>query len=71
MFTNPRPAPEFPAVITPSFAGWAEVTPFVLNHGAQFEVEPGTIFYLGGEVYARDYNEVKRRRRCQGPWGAA
>jgi hypothetical protein len=47
-------------VITPSFAGWAEVTPFVLNHGAQFEVEPGTIFYLAGEAYARDYNEVKR-----------
>ena len=57
---QPTPAPEFPAVITPSFAGWAEVTPFVLNHGAQFQVEPGTIFYLGGEAYARDYNEVKR-----------
>jgi hypothetical protein len=57
---QPTPNPEFPAVITPSFAGWAEVTPFVLNHGAQFEVEPGTIFHLGGEAYARDYNEVKR-----------
>jgi hypothetical protein len=57
---QPTPNPEFPAVITPSFAGWAEVTPFVLNHGAQFEVEAGTIFYLGGEAYARDYNEVKR-----------
>ena len=57
---QPTPNPEFPAVITPSFEGWSEVTPFVLNHSAQFEVEPGALFYLAGEAYARDYNEVKR-----------
>jgi hypothetical protein len=56
---QPTPNPEFPAVITPSFAGWAHVTPFALRHGAQFEVEPGAIFDLTGEDYAREYNEVK------------
>ena len=49
---QPTPNPEFPAVITPSFAGWAHVTPFVLRHGAQFEVEPGAIFDLTGSDYA-------------------
>ena len=53
------PNPEFPTVITPSFAGWANVTPFSLRHGAQFEVEPGAIFDLLGEAYTRDSNEVK------------
>jgi hypothetical protein len=57
---QPTPNPEFPPVITPAFAGWAEVTPFVLNHSAQFEVEPGVIFHLAGEAYAREYNEVKQ-----------
>lgn len=57
---QPTPNPEFPAVITPSFEGWAEVTPFVLNHSAQFAVEPGRLFYLAGRTYARNYNEVKR-----------
>jgi hypothetical protein len=38
---QPTPNPEFPAVITPSFAGWTHVTPCALRHGAQFEVEPG------------------------------
>ncbi|HXW04194.1 MAG TPA: vanadium-dependent haloperoxidase [Vicinamibacterales bacterium] len=56
---QPTPNPEFPAAITPSFAGWAHVTPFVLRHGAQFEVEPGAIFDLTGAAYAREYNEVK------------
>jgi hypothetical protein len=56
---QPTPNPEFPAVITPSFAGWAHVTPFVLRHGLQFEVEPGTLFDLSGAVYAAYYNEVK------------
>jgi hypothetical protein len=56
---QPTPNPEFPAVITPSFAGWAHVSPFVLRHGAQFEVEPGAIFDLAGAAYAREYNEVK------------
>jgi hypothetical protein len=57
---QPTPNPEFPAVITPSFAGWAHVTPFALRHGAQFEVKPGAIFDLGSAAYAREYNEVKR-----------
>jgi len=56
---QPTPNPEFPAAITPSFAGWAYVTPFVLRHGSQFEVEPGRIFDLSGAKYAREYNEVK------------
>ena len=56
---QPTPNPEFPAVITPSFAGWARVTPFVLRHGLQFEVEAGALFDLSGPVYAAHYNEVK------------
>jgi|SRR5688572_5156852 len=56
---QPTPNPEFPAVIVPSFAGWANVTTFVLNHSAQFEVEPGEILQLGS-AYAEDYNEVKQ-----------
>lgn len=56
---QPTPNPEFPAVITPSFAGWAHVTPFVLNHGEQFEVGPGVIFDVTGPAYAAQYNEVK------------
>ncbi len=57
---QPTPNPEFPAVITPSFAGWAHVTPFTLRHGAQFEVKPGVIFDLTSMTYAREYNEVKQ-----------
>jgi hypothetical protein len=56
---QPTPNPEFPAVITPSFAGWAHVTPFVLQHGSQFEVEPAAVFDLAGPAYAAQYNEVK------------
>jgi len=57
---QPTPNPEFPAVITPSFAGWAHVTPFALRHAAQFLVEPGEIFDLASESYTREYNEVKQ-----------
>ena len=57
---QPTPNPEFPAVIVPSFAGWAHVTPFVLRHGAQFEVGPGDIFDLAGEDYTREYEEVQQ-----------
>jgi hypothetical protein len=57
---QPTPNPEFPAVITPSFAGWAHVTPFALRHGGQFEVDPGEIFDLFGRRYSREYAEVKR-----------
>ena len=56
---QPTPNPEFPDVITPSFAGWANVTPFALRHGEQFKVKPGAIFDLTGAAYARQYNEVK------------
>lgn len=56
---QPTPNPEFPAAIVPSFAGWANVTPFVLNHSAQFAVEPGEILQLGA-AYALDYNEVQQ-----------
>jgi hypothetical protein len=56
---QPTPNPEFPAVITPAFANWANVTPFSLNHTAQFEVEPGAIFDLTSDAYASEYNEVK------------
>jgi hypothetical protein len=57
---QPTPNPEFPAVITPSFAGWAHVTPFALRHAGQFEVEPGVIFDLSGWAYSREYKEVQR-----------
>ena len=57
---QPTPNPEFPDVITPSFAGWAHVTPFALRHGAQFKVKPGAIFDLTSAAYTREYNEVKQ-----------
>jgi len=57
---QPTPNPEFPAVITPSFAGWAHVTPFALHSASQFRVEPGEIFDLASESYTREYNEVKQ-----------
>jgi hypothetical protein len=56
---QPTPNPEFPAQITPSFEGWAYVTPFALRHGAQFEVGPGEIFDLSGPAYTEQYNQVK------------
>ena len=57
---QPTPNPEFPAVITPSFAGLAHVTPFALRHNTQFKVKPGAIFDLTSAAYARAYNEVKQ-----------
>lgn len=57
---QPTPNPEFPDVITPSFAGWAHVTPFALRHASQFFVEPAEIFDLASEAYASEYNEVKQ-----------
>ena len=56
---QPTPNPEFPAAITPLFAGWADLTPFAINHNLQFEIEPGRIFDLAGEAYTREYNEVR------------
>jgi hypothetical protein len=50
----------------PQFAGWADVTPFVLKRGSQFRAEPSLLFNLKSWVYTRDYNEVVlARRRCQ------
>jgi len=57
---QPTPNPEFPAVVTPSFAGLAYMTPFVIRHHEQFGVEPGEIFNLQGDLYTRQYNEVKQ-----------
>jgi hypothetical protein len=57
---QPTPNPEFPLVVTPSFAGLAYMTPFVLRHHEQFEVEPGAIFDLASAAYAQEYNEVKQ-----------
>jgi hypothetical protein len=53
---QPTP-PNFPA---PQFAGWANVTPFVINSASQFRADPSEIFDLLGELYTREYNEVKR-----------
>jgi hypothetical protein len=55
---QPTPNPELPAVVVPSFAGWARVTPFALRHQSQFGVDPGAIFDLAGPEYTREYNEV-------------
>jgi len=57
---QPTPNPEFPAAIVPSFAGWANVTTFVLNHSSQFEVEPGALLDVLGPAYTSNYNEVKQ-----------
>jgi len=48
------------ALAAPQFAGWAALTPFVLNSGSQFRADPSEIFDLLSEAYTRDYNEVKR-----------
>jgi hypothetical protein len=39
------------------FEGWANVTPFVLRHSAQFR--PGPPYRVGSKKYAADFNEVK------------
>jgi hypothetical protein len=46
--------------VAPQFAGWANVTPFVLESGSQFRVGPSLLFNLKSWLYTRDYNEVKR-----------
>jgi hypothetical protein len=57
--TPPSP-PNPPAPVAPQFAGWANVTPFVLNSGSQFRAEPSLLFDLKSWAYTRDYKEVKR-----------
>jgi hypothetical protein len=49
--------PNLPA---PTFAGWVNLRPFVLNSASQFRAEPAEIFDLTSAAYTRDYNEVKR-----------
>ena len=49
-----------PGSPVPQFAGWASVTPFVINSASQYRADPSEIFDLLGEVYTLDYNEVKR-----------
>jgi hypothetical protein len=46
--------------VAPQFAGWANVTPFVIKRGSQFRAEPSLLFNLNSWLYTRDYNEVKR-----------
>ena len=53
------PPTELPPV-APQFAGWANVTPFVLKSGSQFRAEPSLLFDLTGLLYTRDFLEVKR-----------
>ena len=53
-----QPTP--PGNLAPQFAGWANVTPFVLHSGSQFRADPSEVFDLLGEAYTRDFNEVKR-----------
>jgi hypothetical protein len=50
---QPTP-PKFPA---PAFANWGNVTPFVLNNGAQFRPAPPPA--LTSQAYAQALNEVK------------
>ena len=45
--------------VTPTHAGWAQMTPFVLNSPAQFRFDAGDLFAIGSSTYAREYNEVK------------
>ena len=57
-----QPTPPTPpaAAAAPQFAGWANVTPFVLKSGSQFRAKPSLLFNLKSWLYTRDYNEVKR-----------
>ena len=49
-----RFTPGFDFVFAP---GWGEVTPFVLEHAAQFH--PGSPYNVSSKKYAADFNEVK------------
>lgn len=49
--------PNYP---TPSFEGWAYVTPFVMTSGSQFRMGPSDVLNLTSSTYTRDYREVKR-----------
>jgi hypothetical protein len=51
----PTPPAFLPAVLP----GWGNVTPFALNSGAQFRMNPPNFFDLTSKKYTADYNEVK------------
>ncbi len=56
--TNPgdwRPTP--PAFAPALLPGWGQVTPFGLEEGSQFRLQPPTALHTG--KYANDYNEVR------------
>ena len=56
---QPTPTPTAPFISTPSFNGWAYVTPFAMNSGSQFRMDPAELFNLTSSSYSRDFNEVK------------
>ena len=53
---QPTP-PNFPA---PQFAGWAHVTPFVIESASQFRAGESRFLDVLGRLYTRDFREVKR-----------
>ena len=50
-----RPTP--PDFRPAAFVGWGQVTPFAINDGARFRLNPPPAMHTG--KYAKDYNEVK------------
>ncbi len=54
--TQPTPPPPAPF---PQFAGWGEMTPFVLASAAQFNPGRTDFLRVSGKAYAEDYNQVK------------
>lgn len=58
-----QPTPATPPATVPNpsvqFAGWANLTPFVMRSGSQFRAERPKMFDLASAEYTRDYNEVK------------
>ncbi|HSD15906.1 MAG TPA: vanadium-dependent haloperoxidase [Thermomonas sp.] len=54
MNSNPQ------AYVSPAFAGWGAMQPFMLRSPAQFRMPPGGLFDVKGTSYARQYNEVKQ-----------
>lgn len=56
---QPTPIPAFPFLSTPSFNGWAYVTPFAMNSGSQFRMGPAELFNLTSNSYTNEFNEVK------------
>jgi hypothetical protein len=55
--TNPGEYRNTPGFNFTFASGWGRVTPFVLNHAAQFR--PGPPFKVSSKKYTADFNEVK------------